>query len=155
MNYYALGAEAAGDFGVNTIRGDVSDRPPKVTKFHFRLERFPNDDLLEALATYVVTEQLANALAQSGLTGFEICDVEVSVDEQFHVWQELHKDKKLPEYKWLKVVGRPGVDDFGMIQGACRLPLVVSGRAFGILNQFKLEYCDIENYTRQKLSAVG
>jgi hypothetical protein len=155
MKYYALGAEAAGDFGKNTVRGDVSDRPPKISYFHFELERYPHDDLLEALATYAITEQLAEALSANKLTGFEFGDVEISFDEQFHVWAEMHKGEELPKYMWLKVTGRPGIDDFGMVQGPCKYPLVVSDKAMRVLKQFKLSFCDIENYKGQELSAAG
>lgn len=155
MKYYALGAEAAGDFGVNTVRGPVSDRPPKVSYFHFQFERYPHDDLLEALATYICTTRLAEALRANKLTGFDIGDVEISFDEQFHIWAELHKGEQIPEYVWLKVTGRPGIDDFGMVQGPCKFPLVISDKAMRVLKQFKLSFCDIENYKGQELSAAG
>lgn len=155
MKYYALGAEAAGDFGDKTVRGPVSDRPPQVSYFHFRFERYPHDDLLEALATYVCTKRLAEALIANKLTGFEIGEVEVSFDEQFHIWAELHKGETLPDYVWLKVSGRPGIDDFGMVQGACKFPLVVSDKGMRVLKQFKLSLCDIETYKGQELSAAG
>lgn len=155
VNFYLLGPEAAGQLGNACVHGDLGERPVKILVTDFEFQFWPHDDLLCGFYTYACTPQLAEALKGSNLTGFELDKLNVSFEERFHQWAELHKEEALPEYQWLKITGRAGVDDFGLINGPCPLPLVVSGRAFGILNQFKLEYCDIENYTRQKLSAAG
>lgn len=155
MNFYLLGPEAAGQLGTSCVHGDLTERPVNIMVPDFEFQFWPHDDLLNGFFTYACTPELADGLKKSSLTGFELAKLNVSFEERFQQWADLHKGEQLPEFQWLKITGRAGVDDFGLIQGPCRLPLVVSGRAFGVLNQFKLEYCDIENYTRQKLSAAG
>lgn len=154
MKYYCLGPQAAGDLGDNSITGDLRERPPKVHKFHLQLERWPKDDIIDAFATYACTSGLAEALKASKLSGFELDQVEITFDEQFHIWASLHKNEAIPEFQWLKITGMAGIDDFGMIQGPCPMPLVVSERAFRLLSQFKLNVCDVEDYSPE-LSAAG
>ncbi|MCC7530741.1 MAG: hypothetical protein IT342_19615 [Candidatus Melainabacteria bacterium] len=155
MKFYALGTQAVGDFGSNTLRGDFEDRPPKVQRFHLEMDRWPKDDIVEALATYAVTERLANQLKQSSLTGFSLDEVEVTTSEAFEEWRHLHAGEVVPQFYWLKVHGKPGVDDFGLISGPCELPLIVSDRAMNLLKQCNLNVCEIENYSPHKLSAAG
>ncbi|OPZ90736.1 MAG: hypothetical protein BWY75_00601 [bacterium ADurb.Bin425] len=111
--------------------------------------------MIDGFATYACTSRLAKALADSGLTGFELGDVEITFDSQFHIWASLHKNEILPEFKWLKITGKAGIDDFGMVQGPCPMPLVVSEEALKLLNEFKLSVCDVEIYEGQELSAAG
>lgn len=66
------------------------------------------------------------------MTGLGIADL--SMDETNCLSQKCQG--ALPEHQWLKITGKAGVDDFGLIHGPCQMPLVVSGKAFGILNQF-------------------
>lgn len=155
MKFFCLGPQAAGDLGANSVTGDLRERPPKVYKFHLQLERWPKDDLIDGFATYACTNRLANALLESRMTGFELDQVEITFDSQFHIWASLHENEVMPEFKWLKIIGKAGIDDFGMVQGPCPMPLVVSERALKILNQFKLSVCDVEIYEGQELSAAG
>lgn len=155
MKYYCLGPQAAGDLGDNSITGDLHERPPKVYKFHLQLERWPKDDLIDGFATYACTKRLAAALKASKLTGFELDKVEITFEKQFHIWASLHEKETLPDFLWLKITGTAGVDDFGMIQGPCPMPLVVSERALRVMNGFNLTVCDVEEYLPQKLAAAG
>ncbi len=155
MKFFALGAQAVGDFGRNTVMGSYQDRPPKVSKFHLELDRWPKDDIVETLATYAVTKRLVQKLSQAKLSGFIIEAIEVSTSPVFEEWMSLHQGEMLPEFFWLKVQGKPGIDDFGLIQGECELPLIVSERALKVLRQCNLSVCDIEDYHEHKLSAAG
>ncbi len=155
MKFYALGAQAVGDFGRNTLMGNYEERPPKVQRFHLELDRWPKDDIVEALATYAVTERLATKLRQSGLTGYSLDKVEITTSVDFEEWRSLHAGEILPKFYWLKVLGSPGVDDFGMIQGPCELPLIVSEKAMSLLRQYNMAVCDVEDYIPRKLSATG
>ncbi len=155
MKFYALGTQAVGDFGSNTLMGDYQERPPKVQRFHLEMDRWAKDDIVEALATYAITERLATLIRQSQLTGYSLGEVEVTTSKDFEEWRSLHDGEGMPKFYWLKVHGKPGIDDFGMIQGACELPLIVSERAMSLLKQFNLTVCDIEDYVPQKLSAAG
>lgn len=155
MKFYALGAQAVGDFGSNTIIDSYQERPPKVQRFHLELDRWPKDDIVEVLATYAVTDKLAAQLKQAKLAGFTIEDVEVTTSTQFEEWRSLHPAENLPQFRWLKVQGKPGIDDFGLVKGPCELPLIISEKALKVLKQHKLAVCDIEDYFQQELPATG
>jgi hypothetical protein len=47
---------------------------------------------------------------------------------------------------WFKFVGKPGVDDFGLIDGPASFPLVVSERALVLLQSFELKECEIKDF---------
>jgi hypothetical protein len=56
------------------------------------------DDLLEIFPSFIVTEKLADAMQEYGLSGFEFRDVRISTSEQF---KEIYGEKKLPRFLWL------------------------------------------------------
>jgi hypothetical protein len=78
-----------------------------------------------------VSDELRKGIESSPLTGASFADVDVSVEEQF---AELQPDvaRRLPRFWWLAVSGRPGQDDFGLLENA---DLVVSDRALTMLRQ--------------------
>jgi hypothetical protein len=155
MRFFAIAPEAAGDLGNNCKHGDLKERPVKIYQSDFEFQFWPHDDLLDGFYTYACTEEVASELSQTNFTGFELDNLNISFEERFHQWAELHKDEKLPEFKWLKVTGRAGVDDFGELPGPVAKSLVISERALHFLKKFKLAYCGIETYTGQELSATG
>lgn len=108
--FYLLEPEVAGHFGKNSVV-DTSVRPPAVTKFHYELDGWLGDDLLETISSFVVTERLRAVMEQSASTGYEFAPVEVTTSEQF---RELYRDRELPKFWWLKINGKPGVDDVGL-----------------------------------------
>ncbi|MFA7337929.1 MAG: hypothetical protein WC028_14165 [Candidatus Obscuribacterales bacterium] len=155
MSFFALGPEAAGDLGNACEHGDITERPVRIFKPDFEFQFWPHDDLLDGFYTYACSRRLAEALSQSNLNGYELDKLNVSFEERFHEWAELHKDEELPEFLWLKVSGRAGVDDFGEIMGPAPKSLVVSEQALQLLKQFKLTHCEIETYIPQELSTTG
>lgn len=155
MRFFAISPEAAGNLGNACIHGDITERPVQIIKADFEFQFWPHDDLLDGFYIYACTSEMAGALKRASLTGFELAKLDVSFEERFYQWAELHKDETLPEFQWLKVNGRVGIDDFGLVAGPVEVPLIVSERALTILKQFKLSLCDIETYIPQKLSAAG
>ena len=155
MRFFAILPEAAGQMGNNCIHGEITARPVEIIQADFEFQFWPHDDLLCGFYIFACSASLAEALVTSGLNGFELAKLDVSFEERFYQWAELHKGEQLPEYQWLKIVGRAGIEDFGLVQGQTELPLVVSERALTLLKQFKLQHCDIETYSGQKLSAAG
>lgn len=154
MKFFSLGPEAAGELGSNTL-GNTKERPHRIDRLHLELTFWPEDDLIDAY-TYVCSRHLAEALKNSELTGFTLDQIfEVSQGDQFEISANTHKGEKLPEYVWLKVTGRAGVDDFGLVQGPCALPLVVSQAALDLLMAFELKHCKIVLYSDQALQATG
>jgi hypothetical protein len=155
MRFFAISPEAAGQLGNSCVHGDITERPVQIIEADFEFQFYPHDDLLDGFYTYACAQSLAEALIKSDLNGFTLAPLRVSFEERFHQWAELHKGEELPEYQWLKVTGRAGIDDFGLIHGPVNMPFIVSERALRLLKQFRITHCEIETYSGQKLSATG
>jgi hypothetical protein len=133
-SFLRLDPEVAGGLGTQTIM--QRDRhPPKVERLHYMFEGWLGDDLLQTFPCFIITRSMGERLA--GLTGFSLDDVQVSTSEQF---EELHPDWQLPEFRWLRVTGVPGTDDFGVTPPGF---LVVSERALQRLLQGRLDHCKV------------
>jgi hypothetical protein len=139
MTYYALEPEVAGHLGDRAVV-DRSVHPPVVQRLHYEFDGWLGDDLIESFPSFIATRGLRERLAESGLSGCQFDDVEVSKSD---IFQEIHPDRELPEFAWLKVVGRAGMDDFGLSPDH---RLVVSQRGLDVLKSFKLDHCDTEQY---------
>lgn len=139
MSYYLLEPEVAGGLGDRTVM-DSSTHPPRVARLHYQLDDWMGDGLLESFPCFVVTQRLGDALEQAELTGFALADVEISVSD---TGAELLGDTRLPDFRWLRVAGAPGADDFGLAGDGS---LVVSERAFEVLRTGGIDNCDIEEW---------
>jgi hypothetical protein len=108
VSYYAVEPEVAGGFGENTKSNSTEGRFT-VERLHYCFDGWLGDELLESTPCFIVSSALAEDLESARLTGFSLDDVEVSVSTQF-VDQ---KDRSiLPAFRWLKIEGTAGVDDF-------------------------------------------
>ena len=103
-----------------------------VTKLHYQFDGWLGDDLIESTPCYIVSKRLADAVTCEQLTGFTLDEVEISKSEQF---DEVYPDTELPPFVWLKVHGKPGIDDFGM---TAELLLAISDRALRLLEKFSI-----------------
>ena len=126
MTSFAIEPEVAGGFGNRTII-DTSSGRRKVIKLHYQFDGWLGDALLETTPCYIVSEPLASDIVGQGLTGYEFDDVVISTSDEF---SELYPDVVLPAFRWLKIVGIPCEDDFGLTPN---LSLVVSERALHVL----------------------
>jgi hypothetical protein len=79
MSFHLLRPEVAGGWGPN-IQAHRQTHPPVVTHLHYEFEGWLGDDLLTTFPEFIVTERLARALEQSGLTGFGLASMETSHD---------------------------------------------------------------------------
>jgi hypothetical protein len=140
MPYFALTPDVAGGLGKHTEL-DRSTHPPAVHRLHIVFSDWLGDDLLADFPCFLVTEKLGERLLQEQLTGFELADVEVELSPEA---EELLEGQELPEFRWLKVPGRAGSEDFGLVPRDASL--VVSDRALAVLREGSLNYCDIEDY---------
>ena len=129
MTYHVVEPEVAGGFGGRTVL-DASVHPPRVSRLHYELEGWLGGEILTTFPVYVVTARVRAALEAMGAAGVEFAPVEVSRSPTF---DQLYPGRPLPEFFWMKVHGRPAVDDFGMSDDH---RLVVSQRAFDTLRQF-------------------
>lgn len=139
--FWSLEPEVAGELGDSSVL-DTSVHPPKVLKLQYKFTGWLGDDLLETFPSYVVTEPLATALLSSGLTGVQLDEVDVVVSDEF---AEMYPGRELPNFKWLRVTGRAGVDDFGLSD---EHTLVVSYTALRLLRRYSLLHCHVEGLSR-------
>ena len=134
--FHLLKPEVAGGWGPNT-EAEGHTHPPIVTHLHYEFEGWSGDDLLTTFPEFIVTENLARALEQSGLTGFRLTPVETSKGD---MWVQMHESRPVPPCRWLKITGPAGRADFGRTSLA---DLVVSQAALDFLGSFSLKNCQI------------
>jgi hypothetical protein len=146
--YTILEPEVAGGWGANTV-ADVSVHPPAVTRLHYEFQGWLGDDLLESFPCFIVSERLAAELLRSELTGFTLDALKVSTSAEF---EELHPGRRLPEFRWLRVAGRAGQDDFGI---GPDYRLVVSAAALAVLEGFSLRHASREPHVARPKGQRG
>ena len=132
--YYVIEPEVAGGWGKNTIFTRTPGTPTTVHKLHFEFAGWLGDELLESTPCYIVTERLANEIQREALTGARFDDVEVTTSDQF---RELSPKQLLPNFRWLKIEGKPAHDDFGITSD---LRLVVSEGALQLLKRVGISH---------------
>ncbi|HEX7338225.1 MAG TPA: hypothetical protein VF252_13540 [Gemmatimonadales bacterium] len=132
--FHLLQPEVAGGWGPHT-EAQRHTHPPTVTHLHYEFEGWSGDDLLTTFPEFIVTENLARALEQSGLTGFRLTSVETSAGG---MWMQMHERRPLPSCRWLKITAPAGGADFGRTNLA---DLVVSQSALDFLKGFTLTNC--------------
>jgi hypothetical protein len=145
MTYFMLEPEVAGGFGPATT-GDLRARPPQLEKFDYEFEVWPDDPLLEAVSTFIVTDLLKDRLIDAHASGVGFDDVEVT---KSGIYLDLYGDRPLPAFSWLQITGRAGKDDFGLSSSGL---LVVSERIMNLLNAFGLNHCEVSEYDPKKNS---
>lgn len=137
--FFYIEPEVSGGFGENAVI-DSSVHPPKVSKLHLQLDGWLGNDLLETFPCFIVTEQLAKDIEKEGLSGCIFEKVEISKSDQF---EELYPKKSLPAFSWLKVIGSPGQNDFGISND---FRLVISEKVMAILKTKNISEADIEDF---------
>jgi hypothetical protein len=136
MRYFRIDPEVAGDFGDETVM-NVNVHPPVVTKLHYDFDGWLGDALVARFPVYIVTDQAMRRIQRNRLTGVTFDKVLVTTSEDFEEWAPADS---LPDFAWLKVVGRPGVDDFGLEPNS---QLVLSERALRALSELGVAHADI------------
>jgi len=138
MKFYRYIPEGSGDYGPNTVYiGKKTAHPCVVSHLHYEFNYWPGDGIQWSLFHFIVTESLRKALeaVKPPLTGMQFDTVEISGDDQEfkHVWRKGRPDSALGKWYWLKITGKAGIDDFGLIPAA---KLIVSERALGVIEGF-------------------
>jgi hypothetical protein len=138
---YTLRAEVAGGLGPQSVL-DSSTTPPVVSRLHYDFVSWLGDDIVASFPCNLVTEALAKAIVDEGLTGAQIDEVTVTKNPQF---ERFFPDTvaSLPEWKWLRPTGQPHDSDFWQDDQGI---LIVSERALKLLRKFSLENCRIGTY---------
>ena len=143
MTYYLVEPEVAGGIGTETV-WDRSGAKPAVTKLHYQFDGWLGDQLLESTPCYIVTESIMHGIIAADLSGAQFDVASISTSEQF---RDLYPKRQLPKFVWLKVVGVPGDDDFGVTPD---LALVISERALQLLRQRGLSHALVRPYSTTK-----
>ena len=121
---------------------DSSTNPPVVSRLHYDFVSWLGDDIIASFPCSIVTEPLAKAIVDEGLTGAEIDEVTITKNPHF---ERFFSDTAalLPEWKWLRPTGQPHESDFWQDDQGI---LIVSERALKLLRKFSLENCRIGKY---------
>lgn len=146
MKYFQLEPEAPGGFGPNSVFSDVRSRPPLIQKFNYEFDIWPRDPLVEAVASYIVTEALRDKIAALHPTGVSFGPVEISKSGQF---EDRYPNRELPKFVWLQITGNAGQADFGL---STTHSLVVSERILNILKEAGMSHSDIAAFDGWKSS---
>jgi len=139
MNYFFLEPEVAGTLGENTVL-NASTHPPRVEKLHFEFSGWLGDAILESFPCVIATLSASEALEQSGVTGIQLAELEVSTSVGF---RDMYPAREIPSFRWLKVQGEAGRHDFGI---AADLRVVVSEKALDVLRPFGIEHAVTEPF---------
>jgi hypothetical protein len=139
MKYFILEPEVAGGLGNNTLL-DANKHPPIVKRLQYVFDGWLGDELLESFPCFIATKAVVDALQPLNPSGLTFGEVEISKSELF---EELHPDRQLPEFVWLKINGTAGRDDFGL---CTEYRLVVSDRVLIALRSRRLQQCEIFPY---------
>ena len=135
-SFFWIEPEVSGQLGPET-EIDSTSYPPKLSYLHYRFDGWFGDDLVQSFPCFLVTERLARALTEAGISGIKIDDALVDKSELF---LELNPELVLPAFKWLKPVGIHHIDDAGLMiiatppQFDCKL--VVSKKFLSVIRQF-------------------
>jgi hypothetical protein len=141
MKYYTIEPEVAGGMGKNTLMNrDV--HPPSVSRLHYHFDGWLGDVLLESFPCFIVTDAARNRLQSARLSGVCFDQVEITTSEQF---KELHSNRQLPTFVWLRVDGKPGHEDFG---SAIDGKLVVSENALVVLRELGIAHALVTEFGR-------
>jgi hypothetical protein len=128
-SFYVVVLPVYGRIGKATI-WDYSHKRPEVQALHYVFDYMPESELFQTSPVYVATTILLESLQSNTFSGIEGASMNIEVSETF---KKLNQDPKhLKEYSWLKIHGRPQVEDFG-INSESRL--VVSQRALDHLHR--------------------
>lgn len=132
---YILMPEVPGELGENTLL-DNSEHPPKVLALHFICKNWLGDDLIECFPVFLVSNRLRLALQNSDLKGCAFRESEQSIDHYVH--EAFQPARPIPNFHWLMLEKKQS--DFYI---GANNNLVVSGKAFSLLQQFNIVYCDV------------
>ena len=135
--FNSLSPEVAGHLGEETVL-DTSVHPPVVHRLHYVFDGWLGDDIVETFPCYIVTERLALCTQMIRPSGVSLDDVLVSTSETF---REVYPYRDLPDFRWLRVNGIAGKDDFGL---SAEYELVISERVLNAWRDFQLAHCEIK-----------
>lgn len=143
MKYYNLNPEVAGGIGDRSIV-NWATHPPVVQKLHYEFDGWLGGSIITSFPCFAVTAETKKAIEAGRLTGATFDDMLVSKSDLFN---ELHPDRALPQFFWLKVSGVALVDDFAISESN---DLIVSHRALTIFETLGLSDSEVLPYSAER-----
>jgi len=137
LMFYKLDPEVAGHFGPGTTV-DTSTHPPIVHSLHYIFDGWLGDELLTAFPCFIVTKRMQQLIESANPSGCTFEGVLVSKSELF---EELHAERRLPQFSRLLIDGLPHRDDIGTT--ATGGSIIVSDRLFQAMKRGRLDHCEI------------
>ena len=137
--FKSIEPEVAGGLGEGT-KLDTTVHPPIVYQLHYEFQGWLQNDIAEAFPCFIVTENLKEAILETGLTGVDFDYVKISASYEF---KQLHPETVLPKFNWMKIFGEAGKDDFGISD---KLLLIISEKAYNLLSLFNISAADVQDY---------
>ncbi len=138
MAYFVVDAEVAGDNISSLADWDIHPNIVHVLRYEF--DTWPDGTVLGSFPCWIVTIPAKIAIRSAGFTGAKFDSVEVSKSERL---QAPCPDRVLPEFAWLKVDGKTGHDDFGIVGNR----LVVSERVLKLLKGLGLKHATVDVFS--------
>ncbi len=131
-----LRAAVDGDLG-DGVDYDITRDPQLIGELAYEFEDWTGDDIVQCAGYWLVSDQLASALQESDLTGWELDTVRVTTSD---VYDQLHPDGlQMPLWHRLLPVGTP-LDDITLLG---RVYLCVSDRALELFRRFSIRHAEI------------
>lgn len=142
MGFYTIRPAVDGSLG-EMSEFEPGSNKRRLISFHLVLEDWLGDDLVTMTPGFAVTRHLADRLSRSGLSGFELKDMYLSISVEGTEAMR-RKGTPIPDLVWIDLVGSPGVDDFSLAPDIPRM--VVSDAALSLLQEFDIKRARIEEY---------
>lgn len=142
MTYYFVEPEVPGHKGRGTIIADRTVHPMIISKLQYEFDALPEDALITSFPVYLLRRDAKMDLAAMQPSGVAFDRVQLSKSDEFRFFSP---NRKLPEFVWLRITGKPGHDDFG-ITPAPDLRLVISQKVLMLLVKLGISHATIEDY---------
>lgn len=135
--FYKLDPEVAGHFGLGT-KLDASTHPPIVRSLHYVFDGWLGDELLTAFPCFIVTEHMRQLIESANPSG---CTFEAVAISKSDLFEELHAERRLPQFSRLLIEGIAHRDDLGTT--ATGGSIIVSDRLLQVMKRGRLDHCEI------------
>lgn len=151
MKMYRLNPEVAGEIGENSKIVYEKGIIKGITYLHYEFAGWLGDELLTQTPCFIVTEALANSVLKSKLAGYKFEEMEVTTSDEF---KEFYPNKVLPKFLRLLPLGKVIVNDDMVTEWSGEdfcleddIELVVSEDALKLIENHKIDNCDVEELT--------
>jgi len=137
--YKYIEPEVAGGLGFETEM-DNRVHPPIIKKLHYEFSGWLGDDILETFPCFIISESLMNDIKKNQLTGVLFDNVKITKSDEFI---NFYPKTNLPNFYWMKIDGKFGVDDFVIAED---YRLLVSEKGMNVISFFNIKNASIEDY---------